>query len=128
MKECGFSGKAKIPARKKDGMAMKDIPRGRLQEIASRLANEFHPEQIILFGSHAWGAPHSDSDLDLMVIVDDSPERPIQRAIRAHLCLKDVPVPKDIIVRTRREYERLRHAPCSLENRIFREGKIVYGG
>ena len=34
-----------------------------------RLAAEFDPEQIILFGSHAWGTPTEDSDIDLLVIV-----------------------------------------------------------
>ena len=41
---------------------------------------EFDPEQIILFGSHAWGTPSEDSDIDLLVIVPDSDARPTQRA------------------------------------------------
>ena len=42
------------------------------QEITHRLENEFQPEEIILFGSHAWGTPDEDSDLDLLVIVPQS--------------------------------------------------------
>ena len=34
-----------------------------LDEIVQRLVSEFSPEQIILFGSHAWGDPDADSDL-----------------------------------------------------------------
>ena len=38
---------------------MKTIPEWLLQAIVERLVAEFHPEQIILFGSHAWGTPHA---------------------------------------------------------------------
>jgi len=38
-------------------------------ELSERIAREFHPEKIILFGSHAYGAPREDSDVDLLVIL-----------------------------------------------------------
>ena len=40
------------------------------------LVAEFDPDQIILFGSHAWGMPGQDSDVDLLVIVPETDERP----------------------------------------------------
>ena len=40
-----------------------------LQAATQRLVAEFQPEEIYLFGSHAWGTPGQDSDIDLMVIV-----------------------------------------------------------
>jgi len=40
-----------------------------IQEFCDRLAAEFHPERIILFGSHAYGTPRADSDVDLLVIL-----------------------------------------------------------
>ncbi len=55
-----------------------------LQEITHRLVDEFQPEQIILFGSHAWGKPDKDSDLDLLVIVSQSDLPPTRRAMHAH--------------------------------------------
>jgi predicted nucleotidyltransferase len=54
-----------------------------LQEMTNRLVQTFHPEQVILFGSYAWGTPHEGSDIDLYVIVPKSSERPLQRARRA---------------------------------------------
>jgi len=54
---------------------MKTIPSGLLEEITRRLVAEFRPEQIILFGSHAWGIPNEDSDVDLLVIVSHSDEK-----------------------------------------------------
>ncbi|HEX9736655.1 MAG TPA: nucleotidyltransferase domain-containing protein [Thermoanaerobaculia bacterium] len=51
-------------------------------EITQRLVAELEPDRIILFGSHAWGDPDEDSDLDLLVIVPHSEQPPTQRAVR----------------------------------------------
>jgi predicted nucleotidyltransferase len=40
-----------------------------IRQMAEQIAREFDPERIILFGSHAYGTPRSDSDLDLLVIL-----------------------------------------------------------
>jgi len=40
-----------------------------IQELADRIAREFNPERIILFGSYARGNPTPDSDVDLLVIL-----------------------------------------------------------
>ena len=39
-----------------------------LEHILSRLTEAYRPDQVILFGSHAWGAPDQGSDLDLMIV------------------------------------------------------------
>ena len=38
-------------------------------KLCKRIVEEFHPEKIILFGSHAYGTPHAGSDIDLLVIL-----------------------------------------------------------
>ena len=40
-----------------------------INELSSRIVNEYQPEKIILFGSYAHGAPSDDSDVDLLVIL-----------------------------------------------------------
>lgn len=45
------------------------VTMGQIQEVADRIAREFRPDRIILFGSHARGNPAPDSDLDLLVIL-----------------------------------------------------------
>ena len=50
--------------------SVKEIPQGLLEKAVERLKAEFQPEEIYLFGSHAWGTPTEDSDVDLMVIGD----------------------------------------------------------
>ncbi len=45
------------------------IPRQAITEVSQRIAREFQPERIILFGSYAYRAPTEDSDVDLLVIL-----------------------------------------------------------
>jgi predicted nucleotidyltransferase len=106
---------------------MKAISPELLQEVTRRLVAEFEPEQVILFGSHAWGTPDEDSDVDLLVITADSQERPAQRATRAYRSLRGLMVPTDIMVKTRAEVDRYRHVRASLENEATERGKVLYG-
>ncbi len=41
-----------------------------IEALARRIAEQFQPEKIILFGSYAYGNPTPDSDVDLLVIMD----------------------------------------------------------
>ena len=99
----------------------------KLKEITRRLVAEFAPERIILFGSHAWGQPDENSDVDLLVVVSESDLPPPRRAARAYRCLREVPVPLDILVKTRDEVERTRHVPASLIHEILERGRVLYG-
>jgi predicted nucleotidyltransferase len=96
-------------------------------EINRRLVAEFDPDQIILFGSHAWGMPGEDSDVDLLVIVPDTDERPSARAARGHRCLRGIPLPMDLIVKSRGEMARSARVSASLEAEILDRGKVLYG-
>lgn len=106
---------------------VKTIPTGLLEAAVERLKAEFQPEEIYLFGSHAWGAPTEDSDVDLMVIVRDSGERAIQRMQRAHHCLGDLDMSKDVFVQTRAEFDRYKDLSASIQHDILRRGRKLYG-
>jgi len=96
-------------------------------EVIRRLVDEFHPETIYLFGSHAWGKPEDGSDLDLMVIVRASRQRPIQRAVRAQRSLRGIKASVDVLVKTQKEFTRYSGVKASLEAQIMRGGKLLYG-
>ena len=106
---------------------MKTIPQGLLETAVERLKAEFQPEEIYLFGSHAWGTPTEDSDVDLMVILPQSDERPIRRDQRAQHCLGRLPLSVDVLVRTRREVDRVRDIRGSLTHQVFQQGRKIYG-
>jgi len=98
-----------------------------LDEIATRLAKELHAEGIWLFGSHAWGTPDEGSDLDLFVVVPESNEAPVERMRRAHRCLRGLGIAKDVLVKTRAEFDRLRALPSTLDHLVFHQGRKLYG-
>lgn len=106
---------------------MKAINQNLLDEVTARLAAEFQPEQVWLFGSYAWGEPDEDSDLDLLVVVSHSDETPVRRSQRAHRCLRGLGIAKDVLVKTRAELDRFRHVRSSLEAEILQRGRLIYG-
>ena len=106
---------------------MKQLDANLLETATQRLVTEFQPEQVWLYGSHAWGNPHDDSDVDLLVVVPDSDETPIRRSQRAHRCLRGLRMPKDVLVETRQEVDRVKGLKTSLENVILSRGRRLYG-
>jgi predicted nucleotidyltransferase len=54
------------PARRYPG---NEITLGVIRRYARKVTDRFHPDKIILFGSYAYGTPHQDSDVDLLVIM-----------------------------------------------------------
>ena len=105
---------------------MKTISQNLLDEVIDRLVNEFHPEGIWLFGSHSWGTPDEGSDLDLFVVVTESDEPPVERMRRAHRCLRGLGIAKDVLVKTRQEFDRLRALPSTLDYVIFHRGRRIF--
>lgn len=99
-----------------------------LKEMTRRLVAEFQPRQIYLFGSHAWGQPNEDSDVDLFVIVPDSDQSPMERGLKARRCLRDLRMAKDILVETQAEVDWASRVYASLECEILERGVRLYDG
>ena len=98
-----------------------------LDEMVRRLVAELQPEQIILFGSRAWGEPDEDSDVDLFVIVPDNNERSMDQMHRAYRCVSGLGMPVDVLVRTRSQVERYRTVYASLDCEVLERGRVLYG-
>jgi uncharacterized protein len=96
-------------------------------DITARLVQEFNPEAIFLFGSHVWGIPNADSDLDLLIIVTQSELSSSKRSSLMYHCLRDILYPLDILFRTRAEIQKFTQIPLSLEYQILTRGKLLYG-
>jgi len=98
-----------------------------LKEATARLTAELAPEQVWLFGSHAWGEPGEHSDLDFFVIVPESEEPASQRMHRAYRCLTGLNVATDVVVQTRRQVDRYKHLRSTLLHKVINEGRLLYG-
>lgn len=100
-------------------VAMKDI-----RAFARRIAAEFHPRRIILFGSYAYGTPTEDSDVDLMVVTGratDSLEKSIKIRQRVNS-----PFPLDMLVRSEAELRRRYQMEDWFIREIVDKGIVVY--
>lgn len=95
-----------------------------IQALCRRIAEEFKPEKIILFGSHAYGTPTPDSDLDLLVVMPvEGP--PVEQAIKIGRSLK-LALPVDLLVRTPKQIsERLAMNDYFIRE-IVERGKVMY--
>src|SRR5436190_22967315 len=77
----------------------KNVPKAVIWRFARQVAERFQPDKIILFGSYAYGAPHADSDVDILVVMPARNQ--LDQAATIELAC-DPPFPLDIIVRTPR--------------------------
>jgi predicted nucleotidyltransferase len=109
-----------------DEKRMRPITEELLHEMTRRLVAELRPEEIILFGSRAWGTPSEESDVDLFIILPTGTEGGSDLELRARRCLRGLGVAKDILVRTRPQVERFRQVPASLEAAILTHGRVLY--
>src|SRR5437899_2978854 len=103
--------------------ATRRIPLSAIQRLAREIADEFQPDKIILFGSYAYGKPHQDSDVDLLVVMPAWNE--ISKASRIS-CAVERPFPLDILVRTPENLRwRLEEGDWFLLEAIGK-GKVLY--
>ena len=98
-----------------------------LTEAIRRIAAALTPEKIYLFGSHAWGLPTPDSDIDLFVVVKESNLPSYQRSREAYRSLRGIREPFEVIVRTVSEVERSKTVASSLVKKVIEQGRLLYG-
>ena len=99
------------------------IPRAVIRRYARQIAKRFQPEKIILFGSYAYGKPHKDSDVDILVVMPAYDE--INQAVRIRQ-KTDHLFPLDLIVRTPKNLGwRLEEGDWFLRE-IVGNGKVLY--
>ena len=74
-----------------------------IQQVANEIAHRFHPQQVVLFGSYAYGTPTPDSDVDLLVTMETHLSN-VQQAVEIREAI-DFPFPADLLVRTPQQLE-----------------------
>ena len=96
----------------------------RIRAFANQIAEQFHPERIILFGSYANGRPTEDSDVDLLIVMNTR-LREVDKAAEIR-CGLDAPFPLDLLVRRPRTIQkRIAQGDCFLQD-AFENGKTLF--
>ena len=90
-----------------------------------RIVRRFHPERIILFGSHARGEAGPDSDVDLLVVMSITGSKR-KKQLEIGVALHDLRVPTDIIVTTPEEFAWRKEIPGTIERPAALEGTVLY--
>ena len=96
-----------------------------LGEIVHRLVTGLQPQKIILFGSYVYGTPSTDSDVDLLVIVDTQ-ARPVDRYVRVSRLLQPRPFPLDLLVKTPEEIAQALDREDNFICEIMTRGRVLY--
>jgi predicted nucleotidyltransferase len=99
-----------------------------LEMLKTIIINTVPVEQILLFGSYAYGTPHKDSDLDLYVVLKDNVEmREIDAGLKILMAVGDKKnMPLDLIVSRYSKYQEQCLLP-GIERVISRKGIVIYG-
>lgn len=100
-------------------VAMKDI-----RAFSRRIAAEFKPRRIILFGSYAYGTPNKDSDVDILVIFagrGTAADRALEIRMRMH-----PGYPLDLLTRTTEEVRQRVAMQDWFMQEIMEKGKVLY--
>jgi predicted nucleotidyltransferase len=100
------------------------IQRKQIQKFADKVAREFRPRKIILFGSYAYGRPTEDSDVDLLVIMPFR-GRANKKAVEIDLCVRRN-FPMDLLVRTPAKVRQRVKLGDWFMREIMEKGKVLY--
>ncbi|HET6248431.1 MAG TPA: nucleotidyltransferase domain-containing protein [Tepidisphaeraceae bacterium] len=102
------------------------IDRKRINAFVEEVARQFQPDRVVLFGSHCYGQPRADSDVDLLVIMPHEGHEAIQAAeIRKRI---RAGFPMDLIVRSPGEIRRRMEMHDSFITEILERGETLYDG
>lgn len=96
-----------------------------IQRYCDAIAKAFKPQKIILFGSYAYGRPHRDSDVDLLVVMPERRRAGYQTVVRIREKVA-ASFPVDLLVHGCRDIERRIKDGESFILDITEKGRVMY--
>ena len=89
----------------------------------------------MLFGSYAYGQPHEDSDIDILLVTNDdfmpkTYEELLEYRLRYRRQVRDIAmqVPLDLLIYSRPLFERFKQLNTSFAEEILSKGIKLYEG
>ena len=101
--------------------------RKQIKLLCAEIAREFHPDKIVLFGSHAHGKARPESDVDLLIVMpfEGSPFRQAA-VILGHVVRTVGVVPMDLLVRTTEQVNQRIQMGDTFMREIIEQGRVMY--
>ncbi len=100
------------------------VEMSQIEALSQQIAEQFHPERIILFGSYAYGEPTPDSDVDLLVVMPVE-GHPARKAAEIH-CQVRSQFPVDLLVRTPEMIQQRLNLGDFFIKEILTQGKVLH--
>lgn len=96
-----------------------------INKAVNLIAQEIEPQSIILFGSYARNNATLESDLDLLVVVDQANNK-FKKIIEIRKLLRTLRLSADVVVVTQSELKEWGHIPGTVLYWALKEGKVIY--
>ena len=96
----------------------------KLKEVADKIAREFQPEKIILFGSYAWGEPTKYSDMDFFIVTETENTRKTAMEIDSSIFPRFMAM--DFIVYTPAQLKKELEIEEPFISKVMKAGKVLY--
>ncbi len=103
-----------------------------IQQLTENL-KAINPYLILLFGSYAYGTPHTDSDIDLLIVTNDNympqsfkEKSDLYLSVNSHIRNIAKRVPIDLLVYTKPMYQKFVEMQSSFSREIVNKGVILY--
>ncbi len=98
-----------------------------ISTMSSKIVELLNPHSIYLFGSYAWGEPRIDSDIDLLVVVDNYNRTRTEYRMEIFKGLREYDtISIDLLIRTTEEFNKYIEVEGTLNHNIYKNGKLIY--
>ena len=103
-----------------------------IPQLLDRL-KKINPYLIILFGSYAYGQPHEDSDIDILIVTNDdfvpaTRKELVEYRLKIRSLIRDIATefPLDLLIFTKPMFEKFKQLDSSFSREILTKGKKLY--
>ena len=105
---------------------MKVLDKTAVEEAVRCIVEQIQPEAIYLYGSFAYGDPHNDSDIDLLVVVPDDRHSLRECTVSAYRALRSSFLPAELKVVSDSGFKRRVGWQSSVERQAVEKGILLY--
>ena len=106
-------------------MRIMDVTPVLLDEIVARITAVARPARVIVFGSTVTGAATADSDIDLLIVLDEVDDARLE-SVRLRRALRGVGAPVDVIVMRTERFEETKNVVGGIAYPANKYGRVIY--